>query len=43
MLERIPLGRFGSPDDFANVAVFLCRDADYLTGQVIGVDGGMIM
>lgn len=41
MLERIPMGRFGQPDEIANVAAFLVSDkASYLTGQNIFVDGG---
>ncbi len=40
--RQIILGRFGKPEDIANVAVFLVSDkADYITGQVISVDGGM--
>lgn len=40
----IPLGCLGKPDDVANLAVFLAgSSADYLTGQVIAVDGGMFM
>jgi len=40
----IPLGRLGSPEDVANIVAFLCsEEADYLTGQVINVDGGMVM
>ena len=40
--RQIILGRFGKPEDIANVAVFLASDkADYITGQVISVDGGM--
>lgn len=40
--KQIILGRFGKPEDIANVAVFLASDkADYITGQVISVDGGM--
>ena len=40
--RQIILGRFGNPEDIANVAVFLVSDkADYITGQVISVDGGM--
>lgn len=40
--RQIILGRFGKPVDIANVAVFLASDkADYITGQVISVDGGM--
>jgi len=43
-LGRIPLGRFGSPDDVAGVAAFLASDAAaYLTGQVLAVDGGLHM
>ena len=40
--KQIILGRFGKPEDIANTAVFLASDkADYITGQVIKVDGGM--
>ena len=40
--KQIILGRFGKPEDIANTAVFLASDkADYITGQVISVDGGM--
>lgn len=39
-LARIPLGRLGTPEDIANAVLFLIRDASYLTGQVINVDGG---
>lgn len=40
--RQIILGRFGKPEDIANVTVFLASDkADYITGQVISVDGGM--
>lgn len=42
LLERIPVERFGEPDDVANLIVFLASDyADYITGQTICVDGGM--
>jgi len=44
MLERIPLKRFGETSDVANTALFLASDmAGYITGQVITVDGGMVM
>jgi 3-oxoacyl-[acyl-carrier protein] reductase len=40
--EKIPLGRFGKPDDVANAALFLASDMSlYVTGQVINVCGGM--
>ena len=43
-LERIPLGRYGQPEDIANVAVFLASDAaSYITGQTIVVDGGWVL
>lgn len=41
ILERIPAGRWGVPDDLAGAAVFLCSSAsDYVTGHVLVVDGG---
>jgi len=44
MLEQIPLERFGLPEDVANVALFLAsKYSSYITGQVIQVDGGMLM
>ena len=40
--EAIPLKRGGTPEDVANVCVFLASDmSSYVTGQVINVDGGM--
>jgi 3-oxoacyl-[acyl-carrier protein] reductase len=42
--EQIPLGKLGNPEDVAAVAVFLASpDSDYITGQVINVNGGMYM
>jgi len=44
ILRNISLGRMGKPDDVAKVILFLCSDlADYVNGQIIGVDGGQIM
>ena len=40
ILERTVLKRPGTPEDIARTIVFLARDADYITGQVIAVDGG---
>ena len=43
ILERVPLGRAGTPEDIAGVVGFLCSDAaSYVTGQVIAVSGGMV-
>jgi len=42
-LENIPLGRFGHPEDLANLVVFLASEkANYITGTVIQVDGGFV-
>ena len=44
MLKQIPLNRFGQPDDIADAALFLAGPgARYITGQVLTVDGGMVM
>ena len=44
MLKSIPLNRVGKPQDVANLVAYLCSDeADYITGQVIHVDGGMLI
>ena len=41
VLETAPLGRLGEPEDIAKAVEFLCTDlSDYITGQVIRVDGG---
>lgn len=42
-INEIPLGRFGTPEDVAEVAVFLASDnASYMTGEVIKINGGLI-
>lgn len=44
VIERTPLGRWGTPDDVAAAAVFLASDdAAFLTGQMISVNGGVVM
>lgn len=42
MLEAIPLKRYGQVEDIANAAVFFAKN-NYITGQVLNVDGGMVM
>ncbi len=43
-LKSIPLNRFGTPEDVANVVGFLAsEESDYITGQVIHIDGGLVM
>jgi 3-oxoacyl-[acyl-carrier protein] reductase len=43
ILPMIPLNRFGQVDDVASVIEFLCREPSmYITGQVIGINGGMV-
>ena len=40
--KRTPAGRWGEPPEIAGLAVFLCSDsANYVTGQLIAIDGGM--
>jgi 2-deoxy-D-gluconate 3-dehydrogenase len=43
ILERIPAGRWGNPEDIAGAAVFLCSDASrYVHGQILAIDGGWL-
>lgn len=44
VLNKVPLGRMGNPEDIANAACFLASSmSDYITGQTLVVDGGMVM
>ena len=44
LLEQIPLGRIGAASDVADLAAFLAGpEAGYITGQVLRVNGGMLM
>jgi 3-oxoacyl-[acyl-carrier protein] reductase len=44
LIEQIPLARLGLPEDIARCVQFLVSDrASYITGQVINVNGGMLM
>jgi 3-oxoacyl-[acyl-carrier protein] reductase len=44
IISRTPLGRFGTTDEIANAVAFLASDeAGYITGQVLAVDGGLVM
>ena len=43
-LSRIPMGKFGTPEDVANLVYFLSGDeSTYITGQNFHVNGGMLM
>ncbi len=43
IVEHIPLHRLGAPEDIAVTVKFLALDTDYITGQVLGVDGGLVI
>jgi 3-oxoacyl-[acyl-carrier protein] reductase len=43
LLKQIPMGRMGRPEEIAEVCLFLAAQASYMTGQVLAVDGGMVM
>ena len=40
ILRQVPLARAGDPDDIAGCVLYLARDARYVTGQIVTVDGG---
>ena len=43
VIERIPLGQFGKPNDLAGAIVFLASDAsDFVTGHILNIDGGWL-
>ena len=43
-MESIEMKKIGTPEDIANTALFLASDlSTYVTGQIIGVDGGMLI
>lgn len=43
ILERVPMGRFGKPEEIARAVVFIAAEGDYITGQQINVNGGVYM
>lgn len=43
VLEHVPLGRLGTPEDIANAVLFLVTSGHYITGQVLQVDGGLVL
>ena len=43
-INKIPLKRYGTPEDVAEVAIFLASDkSNFITGEIIDVNGGLIM
>jgi 3-oxoacyl-[acyl-carrier protein] reductase len=44
MLERTPMGRFGKPEEIANLVLFLASEvSSYITGETVNINGGWIM
>jgi acetoacetyl-CoA reductase len=42
LLEKIPMGRFGDPEDVAKGVLYLVRDGDYVTGSSLNINGGLV-
>ena len=43
-MDKIPMKKFGKPDDIANLALFLASEqSSYITGQTFHINGGMLM
>jgi NAD(P)-dependent dehydrogenase (short-subunit alcohol dehydrogenase family) len=42
ILDKIPMGRFGTPEEIAKGVLYLVRDADYMTGTSLSINGGML-
>ena len=42
LLEKIPMGRFGNPEDIAKGVLYLVRDGDYVTGSSLNINGGLV-
>ena len=40
--EEIPMGRFGTADEVASLALYLAQENTYMTGQILSLDGGMM-
>ena len=44
MLDRTPMGRFGTPEEVANLVLFLASEASsYITGETVNINGGWLM
>jgi acetoacetyl-CoA reductase len=43
LIARIPLGRFGRPEEVASFVRYLCTEGDWITGQQFNPNGGMYM
>jgi acetoacetyl-CoA reductase len=42
LLAKIPMGRWGKPEEIAKAVVFLVRDGSYITGACLNVNGGVV-